>query len=82
MTVIHSISVPLAQTPTSVTTTTDQEINTIRTQTTNPALQSQLPNINITIVEPTPITMHHSTTVEADTEGIKSGTVTYYVQSY
>ena len=73
--VTHSISVPLA--PTSVTTTTDQEINTIGTQTTKPALQSQMPNLNITIAKPTPITMHHSTTIEADTEGIKSGTINY-----
>ena len=75
--VTHSISVPLA--PTSVTTTTDQEINTIGTQTTKPALQSQMPNLNIAIAEPTPITMHHSTTVETDTEGIKSGTINYYI---
>ena len=68
---------PLAQTPTmsSDATTTGQEMNTIGTQTTNPALPSQMPNLNIAIPEPTPITTHHSTTV--DTKGIKSGTVTY-----
>ena len=67
MTITHSISAPLAQTPTS---TTGQEINIIRTQTTNPALQSQMPNLmNMAIAEPTPITTHPSTTL--DTKGIK-----------